>query len=290
MSDLKAEWFVALQRVLPQHGLSRLGSSLAEAKTPWLKNFLIEKFIRTYNIDMDEAASGDLDDYEHFNAFFTRALKEGVRPIDQTEDAIVVPADGAVSQLGVIEEGNIFQAKGKSFSIASLLGADDEDSQRFLNGNFITIYLSPKDYHRVHMPVSGELAYTRYIPGKLFSVNDTTTQYVDGLFAKNERLVCMFDTPVGRCAVILVGAMMVAGIESVWHGHYQPNTVMTQKFSVQTGDSQQKVVLQKGEEMGRFKFGSTAILLFEPGKTSWSEQYKSGVQTKLGELLAHSTS
>jgi len=140
------------------------------------------------------------------------------------------------------------------------------------------------------MPVSGELAYTRYIPGKLFSVNDTTTQYIDGLFAKNERLVCMFDTPVGRCAVILVGAMMVAGIESVWHGHYQPNTVMTQKFSDQTGGSQQKVVLQKGEEMGRFKFGSTAILLFEPGKTSWSEQYKSGVQTKLGELLARSTS
>jgi len=207
-------------------------------------------------------------------------LKEGVRPIDQTENSIVVPADGAVSQLGAIEEGNIFQAKGKSFSIASLLGTDDEDSQRFLNGNFITIYLSPKDYHRVHMPISGELAYTRYIPGKLFSVNDTTTQYIDGLFAKNERLVCMFDTPVGRCAVILVGAMMVAGIESVWHGLYQPNTVMTQEFRDQT------IMLQKGEEMGRFKFGSTAILLFEPGKTTWADQYKPGAQTKLGELLA----
>lgn len=286
MSDLKAEWFVALQRILPQHILSRLGSSLAEAKTPWLKNFLIEQFIRTYNIDMDEAASDDLDDYEHFNAFFTRALKEGVRPIDQTENSITVPADGTVSQLGVIEEGNIFQAKGKSFSTASLLGADNEDSQRFLNGNFITIYLSPKDYHRVHMPISGELVFTRYIPGKLFSVNDTTTQYIDGLFAKNERLVCMFDTPVGRCAVILVGAMMVAGIESVWHGHYQPNTLMTQEFKEQTEASQQKVKLQKGEEMGRFKFGSTAILLFEPGKTTWADQYKPGAKTKLGELLA----
>ena len=288
MSDLKAEWFVALQRVLPQHLLSRLGSSLAEARAPWLKNFLIKQFINTYNIDMDEAISDDFDDYEHFNAFFTRALKEGVRSIDETESSIVVPADGTVSQVGVIEEGNIFQAKGKSFSTISLLGADDADSQRFLNGNFITIYLSPKDYHRVHMPVSGELIYTRYIPGKLFSVNDTTTQYIDGLFAKNERLVCMFETPVGRCAVILVGAMMVAGIESVWHGHYQPNTVVTEDFSNKTDD--ESVTLKKGEEMGRFKFGSTAILLFEPGKTSWADKYKSGTQTKLGEQLAISTS
>ena len=287
MSDLKAEWFVALQRVLPQHLLSRLGSSLAEARAPWLKNFLIKQFINTYNIDMDEAISDDFDDYEHFNAFFTRALKEGVRSIDETESSIVVPADGTVSQVGVIEEGNIFQAKGKSFSTISLLGADDADSQRFLNGNFITIYLSPKDYHRVHMPVSGELIYTRYIPGKLFSVNDTTTQYIDGLFAKNERLVCMFETPVGRCAVILVGAMMVAGIESVWHGHYQPNTVVTEDFSNKTDD--ESVTLKKGEEMGRFKFGSTAILLFEPGKTSWADKYKSGTQTKLGEQLAIGT-
>ena len=280
MNNFQSEWFVALQRLVPQHGLSRLGSRLAEAKTPWLKNLLIKQFIRTYNVNMDEAISDSLDDYEHFNAFFTRALKEDIRPIDQNKTAIVSPADGTVSQLGAIEAGNIFQAKGKSFSTSSLLGAHDEDSQRFLDGNFITIYLSPKDYHRVHMPVAGELVYSRYIPGKLFSVNDTTTQYVDGLFAKNERLVCIFDTAVGRCAVVLVGAMMVAGIESVWHGHYQPETVTTNHFK--PGE----VTLQKGEEMGRFKFGSTAIILFEPGKTSWSEHYNSGTQTKLGELLA----
>lgn len=280
MNDLKSEWFVALQRVLPQHTLSRLGSLLAEAKTPWLKNLLIKQFIQTYSVNMDEAISDNLDDYEHFNAFFTRALKEKVRPIDQNETAIVCPADGAVSQLGPIEAGNIFQAKGKSFSTASLLGANDEDSQRFLDGNFITIYLSPRDYHRVHMPVAGELVYTRYIPGKLFSVNGTTTQYVDGLFAKNERLVCMFDTAIGRCAIILVGAMMVAGIESVWQGHYKPGTVMTNHFK--PGE----ITLQKGEEMGRFKFGSTVIMMFEPEKSSWSEHYKPGTQTQLGELLA----
>ncbi|PCJ93679.1 MAG: phosphatidylserine decarboxylase [Porticoccaceae bacterium] len=280
MSDFKSEWFVAFQRLVPQHGLSRLGSSLAEAKTPWLKNALIKRFIRTYNVNLDEAVSSNLDDYLHFNDFFTRALKDGVRPIDQGEHTIVCPADGAISQLGSIEEGNIFQAKGKSFSTATLLGANDADSQRFLNGNFITIYLSPRDYHRVHMPINGELLYSRYIPGKLFSVNDTTTQYVDGLFAKNERLVCMFDTPVGRCAVILVGAMMVAGIESVWHGHYQPNTVMVNQFG--TGE----VALKKGQEVGRFKFGSTAILMFEPGKIEWSEQYSPGTTTRLGQLLA----
>lgn len=294
MSDFKSEWFVALQRLVPQHGLSRLGSKLAEAKTPWLKNLLINQFIRTYDINMEEAASSSLDDYPHFNAFFTRALKEGSRPIDTDEKAVVCPADGAVSQLGAIHSGDIFQAKGKSFSVASLLGekknrfgekanTNDSETQRFLNGDFITIYLSPRDYHRVHMPVDGELLYSRYIPGKLFSVNDTTTQYVDGLFAKNERLVNLFDTPFGRCAVVLVGAMMVAGIESVWHGHYQPNVLTTQQFNAG------EVSLSKGEEMGRFKFGSTVILMFEPGKINWSEQYAAGTTTQLGKLLAKQT-
>ena len=181
--------------------------------------------------------------------------------------------------MGAIREGNIFQAKGKYFSSSSLLGADDEDSRRFLNGDFITIYLSPKDYHRVHMPIDGELLYTRYIPGKLFSVNLTTTKHIDGLFAKNERLVCIFKTPAGLCAVVLVGAMMVAGIESVWHGHYHPNTLVINQF-----DSQ-NVRLKKGEEMGRFKFGSTVIVMFEPNKTAWSEKYMPGSTTHLGEIM-----
>ncbi|MEH6468639.1 MAG: archaetidylserine decarboxylase, partial [Porticoccus sp.] len=279
MNDIQAEWFIALQRLVPQHGLSRLGSMLTEAKTPWLKNALIRQFIRTYNVNLEEAASSSLDDYPSFNDFFTRALKEDLRPIDSNKDSIVCPADGTVSQLGPIQEGNIFQAKGKSFSVASLLGDDfpeknNTDSQRFINGDFITIYLSPSDYHRVHMPIAGNLAYSRYIPGKLFSVNDTTAQHINGLFAKNERLVCIFDTPVGRCAVILVGAMMVAGIESVWQGHYQPGIVKTDQFKPN------QVSLKKGEEMGRFKFGSTVILMFEQGATTWDKRYQAGVTTR----------
>lgn len=285
MNNLQAEWFIALQRLVPQHGLSRLGSMLAEAKTPWLKNTLIKQFIRTYNINLEEAASSSLDDYPSFNDFFTRALKEDLRPIDSNKDSIVCPADGTVSQLGAIQEGNIFQAKGKSFSVSSLLGEnfpeiDSTDGQRFINGDFITIYLAPSDYHRVHMPIDGNLAYSRYIPGKLFSVNNTTAQHIDGLFAKNERLVCMFDTPVGRCAVILVGAMMVAGIESVWQGHYQPGVVKTDQFE------ENQVSLKKGEEMGRFKFGSTVILMFEQGATTWDEHYQTGVTTRMGEAAS----
>jgi phosphatidylserine decarboxylase len=287
MNNLQAEWFIALQRLVPQHGLSRLGSMLAEATTPWFKNALIKQFIRTYNVNLDEAASSSLDDYPNFNDFFTRALKEGLRPIDSDKNSIVCPADGTVSQLGQIREGNIIQAKGKSFSVANLLGdgfteKNDADSQRFINGDFITIYLSPSDYHRVHMPVEGTLAYSRYIPGKLFSVNDTTAQHIDGLFAKNERLVCMFDTSMGRCAVILVGAMMVAGIESVWQGHYQPGVVQTDQFEPD------QVSLKAGEEMGRFKFGSTVILMFEQGATTWAERYQTGATTRMGEALAKS--
>lgn len=300
MSDFQSEWFVALQRLLPQHTLSRLGAKLAEARTPWLKNLLINQFISSYNINLDEAASSSLDDYPHFNAFFTRALKSEVRPIDPDPKAVVCPADGKVSQLGPIQAGNIFQAKGHSFSVGSLLGSastienyttenhatenQDAENQRFLNGDFVTIYLSPSDYHRVHMPVDGELLYSRYIPGKLFSVNQATTRHVSGLFARNERLVTVFDTPHGRCAVILVGAMMVAGIESVWHGHYQPGQGSVAFHEFNPGE----VSLEKGAEMGRFKFGSTVILMFEQGKISLSDQYQSGSVTRLGERLATS--
>ncbi|MGY8817067.1 MAG: archaetidylserine decarboxylase [Pseudomonadales bacterium] len=279
MNNLRSEWFAALQRILPQHTLSRIGSFLAEAKNPWLKNLLINLFIRVYDINLDEAKSASPNEYQNFNDFFTRALKEDARPVNSNDAVIVCPADGIVSQMGAIREGNIFQAKGKYFSSSSLLGADDEDSRRFLNGDFITIYLSPKDYHRVHMPIDGELLYTRYIPGKLFSVNLTTTKHIDGLFAKNERLVCIFKTPAGLCAVVLVGAMMVAGIESVWHGHYHPNTLVINQF-----DSQ-NVRLKKGEEMGRFKFGSTVIVMFEPNKTAWSEKYMPGSTTHFGEIM-----
>ncbi len=280
MNKYWAEWFVALQRLAPQHGLSRLGAKLADSRHPGVKNALIRQFIRTYKVNMDEAASESLEDYACFNDFFTRALKPNARPLASDANSIASPADGTISQLGRISTGNIFQAKGKSFSVEALLGGRDADSKRFHNGQFITIYLSPSDYHRVHMPVAGTLDYCRYIPGKLFSVNAATTGTVEGLFAKNERLVCLFDTPLGRCAVILVGAMMVAGIESVWETCYQAGELRLDNFD--SGE----ISLTKGEEMGRFKFGSTVILLFEQDAIRWEEALTPGYTTRMGQCLA----
>jgi len=274
-----AEWFVALQRLLPQHGLSRLGKKLAESQSPRVKNALIRQFIKTYQVNMEEALSSSVDDYANFNDFFTRALKPEARAIAKGDSVITSPADGAVSQLGTITAGEIFQAKGKSFSVEALLGEADEDSRLFQQGQFITIYLSPSDYHRVHMPVSGTLDYCRYIPGKLFSVNAATTAMVDGLFAKNERLVCVFDTDFGRCAVVMVGAMMVAGIETVWQKGYQANQLRVDQFKPE------EITLDKGDEMGRFKFGSTAILLFEPKTIHWSPEIASGHNVQMGQEI-----
>ena len=279
MKKLCTELFIAFQRLVPQHILSRGGSILAETKTVWLKNILIKLFIKVYKINLNEAISDSPDSYENFNAFFTRALKKDVRPIDIGASSIICPVDGVVSQVGSSHEGDVLQAKGKYFSTAALLGSDDGYTKSFLSGEFITIYLSPKDYHRVHMPIDGKLVLARYIPGKLFSVNLQTSNHIDGLFAKNERLVCIFDTPVGFCAVILVGAMMVAGIESVWRGHYYPQVSLIDNM-----DSK-NFSLKKGEEMGRFKFGSTVIVMFEHRKTSWLEKYKPGLVTRYGELM-----
>lgn len=280
MNKYWAEWFVALQRLTPQHGLSRLGAKLADNRHPGIKNALIRQFIRTYQVNMDEAASESLEDYACFNDFFTRALKPNARSIAVDENIVACPADGTISQLGKISTGNIIQAKGKSFSVEALLGSRDTDSKRFHNGQFITIYLSPSDYHRVHMPLAGELDYSRYIPGKLFSVNAATTGTVEGLFAKNERLVCMFDTPMGRCAVILVGAMMVAGIESAWEKCYQAGELRLDQFD------RGEIRLTKGEEMGRFKFGSTVILLFEQDAIRWKEELTPGYCTRMGQSIA----
>ena len=226
----QAELFVALQRLLPQHALSRLIARAAESKMPWLKNRLIERAIAAFDINIDEAESSDLDDYENFNSFFTRALKDGARPIDQDSNALVSPADGAVSQAGPITQERIIQAKGSDYSAGRLLG-NTEEAKLYTDGAFTTIYLSPKDYHRVHMPIAGTLISTRYIPGDLFSVNDKTAQALPGLFARNERLVCQFDSELGQFALVFVGAMLVAGIETVWGGFETPGrgAVRTQR-------------------------------------------------------------
>ncbi|WP_374962439.1 archaetidylserine decarboxylase [Spongiibacter tropicus] len=272
--------FIILQYLLPQHLLSRLVGKLAECRLPWLKNLLIRRFITQYKVDMSEAVDSAPEAYANFNAFFTRALKDGARPI--AEAPVVCPADGAISQLGEINRGRIFQAKGQDYSLQTLLGDDKALTAEFDGGSFATIYLSPRDYHRVHMPVDGTLRSMTYVPGKLFSVNTTTAENVRSLFARNERAICVFDTEFGPMAMILVGAMIVAGIETVWDGQVAPppRQLTTRSYP------QEAPTLKKGEEMGRFKLGSTVILLFGKDKIDWLDKFEALTPTRLGEALA----
>ena len=276
----KEKLFVISQYLIPQHGLSRLVGWFASTKIPAIKNTFITKFAKKYQVNMSEAKQEDLNAYASFNDFFTRELKDGARPISET--AIVSPADGAVSQLGKIELGRVFQAKGRDFSVTELLGGDSERAEPFLNGDFATIYLSPKDYHRVHMPCAGTLTETVYVPGDLFSVNPTTAQGVDGLFARNERLVCMFDTEYGPMAMVLVGAMIVAGIETVWSGQVCPLPKQAQVQDYTQGT----IKLEKGAEMGRFKLGSTVVLCFPPNAVDFLDEIKAQSPLVMGQGFA----
>ena len=258
-SRLKKQIFIQAQRVVPQHQLSRVVGKLAASENPIVKNTVIQAFKAQYGIDMSIAEQSDALKYKSFNEFFTRSLKDGVRAIDDHPNSIVSPADGAISQLGKIKDGDIFQAKGQSFSVEKLI-ADPQLAEPFKNGQFATVYLSPKDYHRVHMPFAGTLTETLYVPGELFSVNQTTAENIPGLFARNERMVCLFDTELGRMAVVLVGAMIVAGIETVATGKVKP----TGRLEL----NQHNLFLEKGAELGRFYLGSPAVILFEQDKST----------------------
>ena len=271
-----------LQYIIPQHALSRLVGWFASTEIGFIKDTFITKFAKKYQVNMDEALVEDLSSFASFNEFFTRELKDGARPIAEGEGVLVSPADGAVSQLGKIELGKVFQAKGRDFSVTTLLGGDSERAATFLNGEFATIYLSPKDYHRVHMPCAGKLLETVYVPGDLFSVNPTTAQGVDGLFARNERLVCMFETEYGPMAMVLVGAMIVAGIETVWSGQVCP---LPKKAQVQDY-TQSEIRLEKGQEMGRFKLGSTVVLCFPEDTVKFLEEIKAESPLMMGQALA----
>ena len=277
----KAELFVALQRILPKQALSRLVAKAAESNLPWLKNALIGLAIKAFNINMDEALTSNLDDYKNFNAFFTRELKPGVRPLDIEIDSIASPADGAISQAGKINKNKILQAKGIDYTAERLLG-NDEDAKRYHEGSFATIYLSPRDYHRVHIPIEGKLKRTRYIPGSLFSVNDMTAQALPGLFARNERLVCEFESDdAGTFAVIFVGAILVAGIETVWSGFETPGPGAVRD----TDFSGQSLNFMKGDEIGRFKFGSTVILLFQNQAANWEDSINANAAVQMGQKI-----
>ena len=276
--------FISFQYLIPQHALSRLIGRLAEVRIPWVKNLLIAIFIKKFNVDMSEAETSDIRAYEHFNAFFTRALKEGSRPFDKTENVLCSPADGTISQIGKIQKQQIFQAKGRFYSLATLLACPEKDAKQFEEGEFATIYLSPKDYHRVHMPVSGRLKKMTYVPGHLFSVNQTTAENVDALFAKNERLVCDFETSFGPMSMILVGAMIVAGIETTWAGVQSPRSKKV--ISTVVYDPESAPTFEKGDEMGRFKLGSTVILVFPKNSVTWQNELSAASALQVGRTVA----
>lgn len=273
-----------IQYLLPQHLLSRLVGWLAASRLGPVKNTFIANFAATYNVDMREAVEENPLAYESFNAFFTRPLKPGARAIDTTRGVIACPADGAISQLGEIEGNFIFQAKGQQYTLNELLGGDVARAHPFLNGKFATVYLSPRDYHRVHMPYSGTLRETVYVPGDLFSVNTRTAENVPRLFARNERLVAIFDTELGPMAVVMVGAMIVAGIETVWAGRVAP--ARERKITVTDyRNAATPIVLKKGDELGRFYLGSTAIVCFGHDIMDWDPKFRAGSPTRMGEKL-----
>lgn len=284
MNDLLEKLFALLQLILPHHLLSRLVGYLARSEVPFVKNNFIKVFLNRFDINMSEAAQEDPYAYDNFNAFFTRALKDGVRPIDADPHSIVSPADGAISQLGPILGSDVLQAKGRHYSLYELLGGDSALAAEFTNGSFATVYLSPKDYHRVHMPFTGTLREMIYVPGRLFSVNQATTRQIADLFARNERAVCVFDTEHGPMVVILVGAMIVAGIETVFSGPVTPlaRSVQRTRYAL---DNKGPIVLNKGDELGRFYLGSTAILLFPEGKASFNPSLAADSPVRMGEKL-----
>lgn len=273
--------FVTLQHLLPQHLLSRGVGWLAATRIGPIKNLFISRFAQAYDIDMSLALEENPLAYESFNAFFTRALKPGVRPVDAAANSIVSPADGAISQLGPIDADRIFQAKGRSYSVTALLGGDERRAAPFVGGQFATVYLSPRDYHRVHMPFAGKLREMVHVPGDLFSVNTTTAEQVDQLFARNERVVCIFDTTVGPMAVVLVGAMIVAGIATTWAGNVAPQG----KHLTITDYRTDNISLDKGDELGRFYLGSTAIVLFGPNVMDWRAGLAATDVVRMGEAL-----
>ncbi len=276
--------FVLLQYVLPHHLLSYLMHQLTRSEWGWLKNLMIKQAIKLYRVNMEEAAAKNPESYSSFNDFFTRKLASKARPIVATKNAICSPVDGAVSQFGEICDGRIFQAKGHDYSLQELIGGDAALSTQFDGGSFATIYLSPRDYHRIHMPIEGDLKQMIHVPGRLFSVNATTTEQVPRLFARNERVISVFETDVGPVAVILVGAIFVASIDTVWAGAVAPSYRGVKRWNY--SHESQSVVLSKGAEMGRFNMGSTVILLFGKESIKWDNRLYPGLTLRMGEHVA----
>ncbi len=277
MSDRLA---VLPQYLIPKQALTVLAGKLASAQAGSLTTSVIRWFVGRYNVNMAEAANPDIASYNSFNEFFTRPLKEGARP--QAEADYLCPVDGAISQFGPIERDQIFQAKGHSYSTTALVGGDRDLAARFENGSFATLYLSPRDYHRIHMPCDGKLTRMIYVPGALFSVNPTTARGVPGLFARNERVVCVFDTASGPFVLTLVGATIVGSMATIWHGVVnppRPGVIREWRYE------EQNIVLKKGDEMGRFLLGSTVVMLFPKKTLSFNPEWSPARQIRMGEAM-----
>lgn len=274
-----------LQLLLPQKLLTCWIYRLARIQTPWFKNALIRGFARYFHVDLSEAQESEPCAYPDFNAFFTRALKSGTRPIAAGDRVVCCPVDGTISQIGVSQSDVLFQAKGQMFSLTTLLGGDPERARPFQNGTFATLYLSPRDYHRIHLPLAGRLREMVHVPGALFSVSPLTTQVVPDLFARNERVATLFDTVAGPMALVLVGAINVASIETVWAGVITPPLGKAIQHWRYPPHGAGAVHLDKGVEMGCFNMGSTVILLFGPQAVRWEAAVQAGSAIRMGQRL-----
>lgn len=289
---LRDRLFVALQHLLPQHFLSRLVLRLTRIRLRPFKNLLIRSFVRHFRPNMSEAAQPNPLLYPSFNAFFTRSLRPGARPIDIDPGALISPVDGTISQIGRIDGSTILQAKGHDYTIEALLDGAPEWAERFKGGTFATLYLAPYNYHRIHMPLAGTLRSAWFVPGHLFSVNAVTAAAVPGLFAKNERVVCVFEE--GRTvgldrppafAMVLVGALFVGSIGTIWHGDVTPFSPR-RRTDLPLDTSHSPLRLGKGMEMGRFNMGSTVILLLQPDMLDWLPKFMPGTRIEVGKMLA----
>lgn len=273
------------QYLMPHHLLSRLMFAVTRIRfSPW-KSRLIRWFIRHYGVDMTSAEESDPTQYPDFNSFFTRALRAGVRPVAGDLAAIACPVDGAVGQAGDIKDGYLYQAKGREYSLSQLLAGDPRLVDMFIGGSFITLYLSPKDYHRIHLPLAGRLTKTVYVPGRLFAVNTPATRVVSSLFARNERLINLFETEAGPMALIMVGAIFVGSMETVWAGTVTPSSSRAIQTWCYEHENPDAIYLSKGAEIGRFNMGSTVIVLFGPASVHWLPDLHAGIKVKMGQSI-----
>jgi len=269
------------QYFIPKQALTALAGRIASARGGRLTTRLIQWFVGRYGVNMAEAANPDISSYATFNDFFTRSLKSNARPLAPAD--LVCPVDGAISQFGPMEGDQIFQAKGHSYSSTALVGGDAALAARFDGGSFATLYLSPKDYHRIHMPCEGRLSRMIYVPGDLFSVNPTTARGVPGLFARNERVVCVFESARGPFVLVLVGATIVGSMATVWHGVVNP----PRAGEIRSWNYELELVLKQGEEMGRFLLGSTVVMLFPKGPLAFNPTWAPGGAIRMGEVMAN---